>query len=171
NPWLFNGRRYDSEATLTYYRTRYLDSPAGRFTTRDSVGVWRDRANQGGAFTYVANNPASYIDPFGTMTTCPEICDDAFEEHLKICWRIKCEEPEAYENCIKAANANRNQRLEFSKELDPPLDQQHDSHQPWHPNPNQPWHPNPNQPWNPNSPLLQTCPGCQMSPIFLLGRR
>ena len=40
NPYLFTGQPYDPETGLYYYRTRYLDPVAGRFTTRDSIGIW-----------------------------------------------------------------------------------------------------------------------------------
>ncbi len=42
NPYLFTGRRYDAETGWFYYRTRYLDPTAGRFTTRDTIGIWGD---------------------------------------------------------------------------------------------------------------------------------
>ena len=47
NPYLFNGRRYDPETGLYYYRTRYLDPLAGRFTTRDTIGTWGDARSCG----------------------------------------------------------------------------------------------------------------------------
>jgi len=49
NDTLFTGRRRDPETTLYYYRTRYLDSTAGRFTSRDTIGIWGDRHNLGNA--------------------------------------------------------------------------------------------------------------------------
>jgi RHS repeat-associated protein len=39
NPYLFNGRRYDPETGWYHYRNRYLDPRAGRFTTRDPIGL------------------------------------------------------------------------------------------------------------------------------------
>jgi len=65
NPYYFTGRRYDPETSLYYYRTRYLDPAAGRFVTRDTIGIWGDPTNLGNAYTYVANNPWSKIDPMG----------------------------------------------------------------------------------------------------------
>jgi RHS repeat-associated protein len=67
NPYLFNGRRYDSTTGLYYFRSRYLDPAAGRFTVRDSIGMWGDPGNLGNAYTYVGNNPWTYTDPFGLM--------------------------------------------------------------------------------------------------------
>jgi RHS repeat-associated protein len=65
NPYLFNGRRYDPETGFYYYRTRYLDPRVGRFTTRDTIGIWGDASNLGNGYTYVGNNPWSFVDPFG----------------------------------------------------------------------------------------------------------
>jgi RHS repeat-associated protein len=65
NPYLFTGRRYDEETAWYYYRTRYLDPRAGRFTTRDTIGFWGDPLNLGNACSYVGNNPATWTDPLG----------------------------------------------------------------------------------------------------------
>ncbi len=65
NPYLFNGRRYDEETSYYYYRTRYLDPQAGRFTTRDIIGIWGDPNNLGSGYTYVGNNPWTLVDPWG----------------------------------------------------------------------------------------------------------
>ncbi len=68
NPMLFTERRYDNETGFYYYRTRYLDSRAGRFLTRDMIGIWIDLMNLGNGYTYVGNNPSSFVDPFGEQT-------------------------------------------------------------------------------------------------------
>jgi RHS repeat-associated protein len=65
NPYLFTGRRYDAETSWYHYRTRYLDPAAGRFTTRDTIGIWGDPWELGNGYTYVENNPRSWIDPWG----------------------------------------------------------------------------------------------------------
>jgi RHS repeat-associated protein len=65
NPYLFNGRRYDPETSWYYYRTRYLDPRAGRFVSRDTIGIWGDSANLGNATAYVGNNPWTFTDPMG----------------------------------------------------------------------------------------------------------
>jgi RHS repeat-associated protein len=65
NPYLFTGREYDAETGWYYYRTRYLDPVAGRFTVRDTIGIWGDQANIGNASGYVANSTYSTVDPFG----------------------------------------------------------------------------------------------------------
>ena len=65
NTYLFTGRRYDHETGFYYFRTRYLESTGGRFTTRDSIGIWGDKRNIGNSYSYVGNDPLSYLDPFG----------------------------------------------------------------------------------------------------------
>lgn len=65
NSYLFNGRRYDPETGFYYYRNRYLDPDAGRFTTRDPIGMWGDINNLGNGYTYVSNDPWTKVDPLG----------------------------------------------------------------------------------------------------------
>ena len=65
NPYLFTGQRYDRETGLYHYRTRYLDPRAGRFTTRDTIGIWEDAGNLGNGYTYARNNPQTFTDPTG----------------------------------------------------------------------------------------------------------
>jgi RHS repeat-associated protein len=68
NRFAFTGREYDLETRLAYYRTRYMKTEWGRFTTRDTIGIWSDESNVGSATTYVAVSPAFSIDPFGDKT-------------------------------------------------------------------------------------------------------
>ena len=44
----------------------------GRFTTRDSIGVWGDETNFGNSQSYVANSPFDSFDPFGEMNSISE---------------------------------------------------------------------------------------------------
>ena len=77
NPYLFNGRRWDPETALYYYRTRYLDPTAGRFASRDTIGLWGDTANLGNGQTYVGNNPWTRLDPYGEYGWHPCVQQDA----------------------------------------------------------------------------------------------
>jgi RHS repeat-associated protein len=65
NTLMFNGRPYDAETGFYYYRTRYLEPRTGRFTTRDTIGIWGDPANLGNGYAYVRNNPWTFVDPYG----------------------------------------------------------------------------------------------------------
>ena len=75
NTLMFNGRVYDPETGFYYYRTRYLYPRSGRFTTRDSIGIWGDPANLGNGYTYVGNNPWNQLDPYGEQR-------GFYEEHV-----------------------------------------------------------------------------------------
>ena len=61
NPYLFTGRRYDSETGLYYYRTRYYAHDIGRFLQADPIG-YGDGMN---IYTYCGNNPLGFLDPSG----------------------------------------------------------------------------------------------------------
>ncbi len=63
NPYMFTGRRCDPETGWYYYRTRYLDPIAGRFTARDPAGIWGNPSNTGNGSTYAGNNPWSGDNP------------------------------------------------------------------------------------------------------------
>ncbi len=65
NTRMWNGRDWDSEVELYYYRTRYMEPMWGRFTSRDWIGTWGDHAAFGSATVYVASAPHTFEDPFG----------------------------------------------------------------------------------------------------------
>jgi RHS repeat-associated protein len=65
NRVLFTGRTWEAASGLYYYRTRWYDPKAGRFTSRDSIGLWGDEANLGNGYAYVGNNPWTWVDPWG----------------------------------------------------------------------------------------------------------
>ena len=62
-PYLFTGRRFDSETNLYYYRFRYYAPEVGRFTTQDPIGLKGDS----NLYAYCANNPVNFIDPSGEI--------------------------------------------------------------------------------------------------------
>ncbi|OXU14819.1 RHS repeat-associated core domain-containing protein [Sedimentisphaera salicampi] len=61
NPYMFTGRRYDSESGLYYYRARYYNPKLGVFHSRDPLG-YIDSMN---LYAYCGNNPVNYFDPMG----------------------------------------------------------------------------------------------------------
>ncbi len=87
NPFLFTGRRLDSESSLYYYRARYYDPARGRFLQRDPLGY----VDGMGLYGYVSNNPVNFVDPMGRekggdqWQTASDIADayDAWAERVK----------------------------------------------------------------------------------------
>ena len=62
NDRLYTGREWLPELELYDYRQRMYDPAKGRFLTSDPA---HDPANLGNPYTYVANNPGSFVDPYG----------------------------------------------------------------------------------------------------------
>jgi RHS repeat-associated protein len=62
NPFQFNARELDSETNLYFYRRRYYDPTAGRFTREDPL---RFGAGDSNFYSYVSQNPVNYTDPSG----------------------------------------------------------------------------------------------------------
>ena len=61
NPFLFTGRRYDTETGLYYYRARYYNPTIGRFLQTDPIG-YGDGMNM---YAYCRNNGVRFVDPWG----------------------------------------------------------------------------------------------------------
>jgi len=61
NELLYQGRRYDSETNLYYYRARYYDPIMGRFLSTDPMG-YKDSMNLYQAFNM---NGMNFVDPLG----------------------------------------------------------------------------------------------------------
>ena len=61
NEIFFQGRRWDNESGLYYFRNRYYDPATGRFISRDPSGPV-DGPN---LYAFVNNNPMNYVDPMG----------------------------------------------------------------------------------------------------------
>jgi RHS repeat-associated protein len=61
NQYLFQGRRYDKETNLYYYRARHYDPIMGRFLQTDPMG-YHDSMNMYQAFNM---NGVNFVDPMG----------------------------------------------------------------------------------------------------------
>jgi len=62
---LFTGQRLDNSTGLYYYNARYYDPHLGRFIQPDSLVPDPLNPQAWNRFSYVYNNPASYVDPGG----------------------------------------------------------------------------------------------------------
>jgi RHS repeat-associated protein len=62
---LFTGQRFDSSTGLYYYNARYYDPHLGRFIQPDTLVPDPLNPQAWNRFSYVYNNPASYVDPSG----------------------------------------------------------------------------------------------------------
>ena len=59
NPYLFQGRRLDSDTGLYYFRNRMYNAELGRFLQRDPMG-YVDGMN---SYEWVRSNPLAFLDP------------------------------------------------------------------------------------------------------------
>ena len=62
NNFRYNGREWDPETSLYYYRARYYDPTSGRFVSEDPAGFDAGSPN---FYVYVGNDPTDDIDPYG----------------------------------------------------------------------------------------------------------
>ena len=92
NPYMFTGRRFDSETGLYYYRARYYEPYIGRFMSADPLGTVPDDKNIGfeptmqyedgmNLYAYCRNNPVNYIDPEGKIFVWAYHCVRCFYSH------------------------------------------------------------------------------------------
>jgi len=63
NSFMFNGRGWDSEIGLYYYRARYYDPSLGRFISEDPINL----AGGINLYNYAGGNPVNRADPFGEL--------------------------------------------------------------------------------------------------------
>ena len=73
----YSGEYRDDESGLIYLRNRYYDSRSGRFITEDPA---QDGLNW---YVYAANNPISFVDPWGLTITASLADKDAVLEQLQ----------------------------------------------------------------------------------------
>jgi RHS repeat-associated protein len=81
NPYMFQGRRFDGETELHYYRNRYYNSRLGRFISRDPMGVWYDVEGYGNGYSAFSLQALDNKDPYGLLCPqCPNIIEDKMEQ-------------------------------------------------------------------------------------------
>jgi RHS repeat-associated protein len=101
NNFRFWGQVYDSETELHYNYHRYYQPRVGRYLTPDPIGLGGDY----NLFSYVGNNPRTYVDPFGLKRlSCKEVRDlvqknnrSGLSNELVICivWNESSFDPDA----------------------------------------------------------------------------
>ncbi|HEY3365033.1 MAG TPA: RHS repeat-associated core domain-containing protein, partial [Symbiobacteriaceae bacterium] len=76
NPYLYAGEYYDYTTTQYYLRSRFYNPQLGRFISQDTdLGKYDDPLSLH-LYTYVKNNPMTYVDPTGHW---PDWLDNAVE--------------------------------------------------------------------------------------------
>ena len=65
NPYLFQGRRWDDEVDLYYFRNRVMSPVLGRYLQRDGTGY----VSSMNLYEYVDGGPIGYLDRSGQLTT------------------------------------------------------------------------------------------------------
>ncbi len=70
-PFQYTGEQRDKETGFMYLRTRYYDPSIGRFIQRDTeAGILEDPLSLN-RYTYVENNPTTWVDPTGRIAWIP----------------------------------------------------------------------------------------------------
>lgn len=67
NEFLFDGERFDAEASLIYLRARFYDPEVGRFLSRDPVPGAIELPRTLNAYVFAGNDPINRSDPTGLV--------------------------------------------------------------------------------------------------------
>ena len=98
NPYLFQGRRWDSEADLYYFRNRSYSPRLGRFMQRDPVG-YVDGMN---LYEFVAGAPVCEVDPEAHGVEGGKAVTKAAGKMMLVAAELGC--AHVYDKCLKKAN-------------------------------------------------------------------
>ena len=80
----YNGEYYDAAIGMLHLRTRQYEPAMARFSQKDLLRGYKRSALSQNRYTYVLNNPISYIDPSGMITEA-EARKNATKEANKAC--------------------------------------------------------------------------------------
>ncbi len=97
NRYMFQGRRFDHESGLYYYRNRYYGPEVGEFVTIDPLGNWEH--GQGNGFSAFDENGWHSNDPMGLDSPG---CDDPIDDRVETpCFLECCAE---HDHCFRLYN-------------------------------------------------------------------
>jgi len=82
SPLHFTGKEHDFESGLDYFGARFNSSSMGRFMSPDpaNAGASLDSPQSWNAYSYVLNNPLTYIDPSGLVCVWADGSYDAADD-------------------------------------------------------------------------------------------
>jgi len=78
----FTGQRLDDSTGLMYYKARYYDAGLGRFVQADVIVPNPGNPQSFNRYTYVLNNPFTYVDPTGYIPE-PELAEKLGYKNLQ----------------------------------------------------------------------------------------
>jgi RHS repeat-associated protein len=84
NPFRYTGREWDEDGRQYYYRARYYDITAGRFTSEDPVRFLASH----NFYSYVANDPILLIDPTGLKECCSKAEQNEIEHRADFLMQV-----------------------------------------------------------------------------------
>jgi RHS repeat-associated protein len=87
NSYKFTGYEHDGESGLDYAKFRYYSSRWMRFMTPDPIMGDISNPQSWNRYTYVQNNPLSFIDPFGL---CELAVTAKLEENGEVSFGLSC---------------------------------------------------------------------------------
>jgi RHS repeat-associated protein len=78
NRYLWQGREYDYETKLYYFRARWYNPETGRWLSKDPIGI------SGGLnlYAFCGNNPVNFVDPLGLCQDDIDLLRDAFWDQM-----------------------------------------------------------------------------------------
>lgn len=78
NTFQFTGQQTDADSGMQYLRARSYDPSTGRFLSQDPAPAVMSRPAANNAYSYVGNNPVSWVDPSGKW--CPKDPSDCIPD-------------------------------------------------------------------------------------------
>ena len=84
NKYFFQGRRFDEETQMQYFRNRYYNSQLGRFISRDPMGVWYDQLEFGNTYASFSSRPIIFDDFLGLKVWAIDGTETDWEDNSNV---------------------------------------------------------------------------------------